>query len=111
MAAPTNDLGNENLPALFWDALPDNPEEHPDYAGLLAVDDESTPDERAHTLKVCYQPPHGASARVQPRSLHHTTTRIQLASELVRIQHPVSWSAEMLMLSHARRLNIGVQRG
>lgn len=44
---------NEGLPALFWDTIPDNAEDHPDYIALKALEDESTPEERAENFKVC----------------------------------------------------------
>lgn len=43
---------NEGLPALFWDTIPDNAEDHPDYIALKALDDETTPEERAENFKV-----------------------------------------------------------
>lgn len=45
-------LKNEDLPALFWDELPDNPD-NPDVAAIKAIMDESTPEERAESFKVC----------------------------------------------------------
>ena len=44
-------LSNDNLPAAFWDALPTN-EEHPDLQAIRALQEDSTPEERAETLKV-----------------------------------------------------------
>jgi hypothetical protein len=44
---------NAGLPALFWDTIPDNAEDHPDYIALKALDDETTPEERAENFKVC----------------------------------------------------------
>jgi hypothetical protein len=41
-----------NLPALFWENMPDNAEEHPDYIALKALEEESTPEERAENFKV-----------------------------------------------------------
>lgn len=41
------------LPALFWDTIPDNAEDHPDYIALKALEEESTPEERAENFKVC----------------------------------------------------------
>lgn len=41
-----------NLPALFWDSMPDNAEDHPDYIALKALEEESTPEERAENFKV-----------------------------------------------------------
>lgn len=43
---------NEGLHPLFWDSIPDNAEEHPDYIALKALDDETTPEERAENFKV-----------------------------------------------------------
>jgi hypothetical protein len=40
------------LPALFWDSMPENAEEHPDYIALKALEEESTPEERAENFKV-----------------------------------------------------------
>ncbi|CAD7703396.1 unnamed protein product [Ostreobium quekettii] len=42
---------NEELPALFWDETPERPEEHPDYAALEALREESTPEENAENYK------------------------------------------------------------
>ena len=43
--------GDEQLPALFWDTMPDDPESHPDFAALQALEEESTPEERAENFK------------------------------------------------------------
>ena len=43
-------LSNNELPAAFWDALPD--EEHPDLQAINAIKDETSPDERVEVLKV-----------------------------------------------------------
>lgn len=43
---------NAGLPALFWDSIPDNAEDHPDYIALKALDEETTPEERAENFKV-----------------------------------------------------------
>ncbi len=45
-------LDNSELPALFWDTMPEDAEQHPDYAALQALRDEATPEERAETYKV-----------------------------------------------------------
>eukprot|EP00878_Enallax_costatus_P030282 GHUV01032957.1.p1 GENE.GHUV01032957.1~~GHUV01032957.1.p1 ORF type:complete len:285 (+),score=43.68 GHUV01032957.1:425-1279(+) len=42
---------NAELPALFWDNMPDNPEEHPDFLAMQALAEESTPEERAENFK------------------------------------------------------------
>jgi len=60
-ASPTAGAGrdedpNASLPALFWDALPDNPEDHPDWQAMQAIADECTPEERAENFKVCGRP-------------------------------------------------------
>jgi hypothetical protein len=47
---------NANLPALFWESMPDNPEDHPDYIALKALEEESTPEERAEKFKVSLGP-------------------------------------------------------
>lgn len=47
---------NAELPALFWDAMPENPEEHPDFIAMQALAEESTPEERAENFKVLVQP-------------------------------------------------------
>jgi hypothetical protein len=44
-------LDNQDLPALFWDTLPDNVEQHPDYVAMQALAEESTPEERAENFK------------------------------------------------------------
>jgi hypothetical protein len=48
-----HELSNQELPALFWDALPDEKEKHADWAALEALREECTPRERAETFKVC----------------------------------------------------------
>ncbi|KAL6779418.1 CNS1 [Auxenochlorella protothecoides x Auxenochlorella symbiontica] len=50
MAAPEAGLRNEDLPALFWDELPNDPE-HPDAMAIKAIIDESTPEDRAESFK------------------------------------------------------------
>jgi tetratricopeptide (TPR) repeat protein len=45
------DENDEQLPALFWDTMPDDPESHPDFAALQALAEESTPEERAENFK------------------------------------------------------------
>lgn len=42
----------EPLPALFWDTMPENAEDNPDFAAMEALRAESTPEERAETFKV-----------------------------------------------------------
>lgn len=54
---PEVDNSNMDLPALFWDSIPEKAEDHPDYAAFQALEDESTPEERAESLKVPYQIP------------------------------------------------------
>ncbi|KAJ9516376.1 hypothetical protein QJQ45_011032 [Haematococcus lacustris] len=41
-----------SAPALFWDELPENPEQNADWAALEALRLEATPEERAETFKV-----------------------------------------------------------
>lgn len=43
---------NAALPALFWDTMPEQYEEQPDYVALKALEEESTPEERAENFKV-----------------------------------------------------------
>lgn len=43
---------NASLPALFWDTIPENAQDHPDYVALKAIEEESTPEERAESFKV-----------------------------------------------------------
>lgn len=50
--AGADDLDPASLPALFWDEMPERPEEHPDYMGLQALAEECTPEERADNFKV-----------------------------------------------------------
>jgi hypothetical protein len=45
-----------DLPALFWDSMPENPEEHPDYAAFQAIEEECTPEERAASHKAWGSP-------------------------------------------------------
>lgn len=44
-------LSNDQVPAAFWDALPSD-QENPDLLAIKALQEESTPEERAETLKV-----------------------------------------------------------
>jgi hypothetical protein len=48
-------LDDIDLPALFWDSIPDGAEEHPDYVALQALAEESTPEERAENFKVLHR--------------------------------------------------------
>lgn len=50
-ARPPPVLDNKDLPALFWDEMPENAEEHPDMVALQALIDESSPEERAGNFK------------------------------------------------------------
>lgn len=53
MMEPPRSAADEGLPALFWDTIPEDAEEHADYAGIQAlIHDESTPDETAENFKV-----------------------------------------------------------
>lgn len=61
---------NEGLHPLFWDSIPDNAEEHPDYIALKALDDETTPEERAENFKVRCTRQEGASAHARPGTRH-----------------------------------------
>jgi len=45
-------LDPKSLPALFWDEMPEDPDQHPDYMALQAIADECTPEERAESFKV-----------------------------------------------------------
>ena len=45
-------LDNMDLPALFWDTLPADAEQHPDYAALQALAEEDPPEVRAENFKV-----------------------------------------------------------
>lgn len=45
-------LKSDEIPALFWDEMPDDPD-NPDMAAIQAIIDESTPEERANSYKVC----------------------------------------------------------
>jgi hypothetical protein len=62
-------LDPSSLPCLFWDDLPDNPDEHPDYMALQAIAEECTPEERAENYKV-----RGSRARA-PRARMHACLR------------------------------------
>lgn len=45
-------LDNNDLPILFWDEMPDNYEENPDYIALQAVlTEDTTPESRAANFK------------------------------------------------------------
>jgi hypothetical protein len=44
-------LKSDDIPALFWDEMPDDPD-NPDMAAIQAIIDESTPEERAISFKV-----------------------------------------------------------
>lgn len=50
-ARPAPAVRNEDLPALFWDEMPDNAGDHPDMVALKAIDDECTPEDRARSFK------------------------------------------------------------
>lgn len=52
LEGPTDILRNEDLPAIFWDALPENGGEHPDMAAIQALLEESTPEELAENFRV-----------------------------------------------------------
>jgi hypothetical protein len=45
-------LDNADLPALFWDSMPEGAQQHPDMMALEALKEECTPEERAETFKV-----------------------------------------------------------
>ena len=47
-------LSNNDIPAAFWDTLPDD-ETNPDLMAIKALQEESTPEERAEVLKVLPQ--------------------------------------------------------
>lgn len=49
---PQLPLDNADLPAIFWDSMPETAEQHADYAGLQAMAEESTLEERADNFKV-----------------------------------------------------------
>lgn len=44
-------LDNADMPAVFWDSLVDD-NDNPDLLAIKAIQEESTPEERAETLKV-----------------------------------------------------------
>ncbi len=50
-----------NLHPLFWETMPENPEDHPEYAAIQALRDEATPEERANTHKVRFKLAGGAA--------------------------------------------------
>jgi len=52
LASTTTIEESADLPALFWDAMPDDAEAHPDFLALQALAEESTPAERAENFKV-----------------------------------------------------------
>jgi hypothetical protein len=45
-------LRNEDLPAMFWDCLPENGTDHPDMAAMQALLEESSPEELAENFRV-----------------------------------------------------------
>ena len=51
-SATRDPLSNDSIPAAFWDATPEN-EGNPDLMAIKALQEESTPEERAESLKVC----------------------------------------------------------
>jgi hypothetical protein len=75
---------NADLPALFWDSMPDNPEEHPDYIALKALEEESTPEERAENFKVSLE-----HACVLPSGAGSSSSSSSSSSISVRVQHAV----------------------
>lgn len=57
---PQIDNSNLELPALFWDNIPEGAENHPDYAAMQALADEMKPEERAENFKaIAALPPSG----------------------------------------------------
>lgn len=46
-----SDLCNQDLPAIFWDEMPENAEDNPDMAAINSILEESTPEERALNFK------------------------------------------------------------
>jgi len=55
---------NEEVPAAFWDSMVAN-EANPDLMAIKALQEESTPEERAETLKVPPPPPHPCHSATQ----------------------------------------------
>jgi len=49
---PKPELDNMELPAMFWDEMPENASDHPDYMAMEALRAECTPEELANTAKV-----------------------------------------------------------
>ncbi len=45
-------LNAADVPALFWDEMPENAENHPDMLALQSIIEEYTPEERAANFKV-----------------------------------------------------------
>jgi hypothetical protein len=50
--APVLDNSSAEMPALFWDSLPEDAESHPDWAAMEALRAECPPEEQAETFKV-----------------------------------------------------------
>lgn len=46
------EVTNDELPAMFWDSLPES-SDNPDAAAIISVLEESTPEELAESQKVC----------------------------------------------------------
>jgi hypothetical protein len=49
---PQADDHDDTKHALFWDAMPEDAESHPDYIALKALEEETPPEERAENFKV-----------------------------------------------------------
>jgi hypothetical protein len=75
--APPHDpaaLNNQDLPSMFWDTMPENPEEHPDYMAMQALAEESTPEERAENFKAGPCWPQGVQQCTYSRSRARAAT-------------------------------------
>lgn len=69
---PTLIDDNKGLHPLFWDALPEDAEEDPAYAGIQALQEELTPEEKAESFKVLLR---NHTRKLSPSRSHSTHNR------------------------------------
>lgn len=106
---PSRNLDNKDLPALFWDSMPDNAEEHPDYVAMQALAEESTPEERAENFKASRPTtiPTGPSAALAARKtvacMPTLTCRQSIYSPLAPAASSVITVADRLTVSNRRQ--------
>ena len=92
-------LLNDDLPAAFWDAYPENPD-NTDLQAISALLEESTPEERAETYKV------RCLAQLAPVELltHAVTEHKELGNKLASLMSKQLCSTAKTPLLAVRRL-------